>query len=131
MVAINASFSSSFQMPLLSLSDGNYTMSTTKMVTEIGLDGFLMVPMISFITNIAIAQAFARKYKYEIDATQELIALGFTNFISSFFSAFPITGSFSRSSVNAASGVCTQLGGQLCKENTKNIQIFLFPVKYN
>ncbi|KAJ8967617.1 hypothetical protein NQ314_002735 [Rhamnusium bicolor] len=46
-----------------------------------------------------------------IDATQELFTLSMCNFIGSFFSSMPITGSFSRSAVNHASGVQTPFGG--------------------
>lgn len=46
-----------------------------------------------------------------IDASQELLTLSFCNVFGSFFSSMPITGSFSRSAVNHASGVQTPLGG--------------------
>jgi len=46
-----------------------------------------------------------------VDATQELLAIGLCNIGNSFFHAFPGTGSFSRSAVNAASGVRTPMGG--------------------
>jgi sodium-independent sulfate anion transporter 11 len=46
-----------------------------------------------------------------IDATQELFTLSMCNVFGSFFSSMPITGSFSRSAVNHASGVQTPLGG--------------------
>lgn len=80
------------------------------MIADIG-PGFIVIPIIGFIENIVIAQAFARKNHYEVDPTQELMALGVANIASSFFSGYPITGSFSRSTVNAMSGVATQLGG--------------------
>lgn len=40
-----------------------------------------------------------------------MVALGVCNFAGSFVSSFPITGSFSRTAVNAASGVRTTMGG--------------------
>lgn len=46
-----------------------------------------------------------------IDATQELYTLGMCNVLGSFFSSMPVTGSFSRSAVNHASGVRTPMGG--------------------
>lgn len=45
-----------------------------------------------------------------MDATQELFTLSIANILGSFVSAMPITGSFSRSAVNHASGVATQFG---------------------
>ena len=47
----------------------------------------------------------------KVDANQEMIAIGMSNIMGSFASSFPVTGSFSRTSVNAASGVRTPFGG--------------------
>ena len=46
-----------------------------------------------------------------MSATSELFALGVANFLGSFTSAYPITGSFSRSAVNNQVGAQTQLSG--------------------
>ena len=40
-----------------------------------------------------------------------MIALGLCNIFGSFFSSIPVTGSFTRSAVNHASGVRTPFGG--------------------
>lgn len=53
---------------------------------------------------------FAAKGK-TIDATQEMLALGMCNLLGSFFQSMPVTGSFTRTAVNNASGVRTTLGG--------------------
>lgn len=61
-----------------------------------------------------------------IDASQELLTLSLCNVFGSFFSSMPITGSFSRSAVNHASGVQTPLGGVYTgtyPRHTKNSQI--------
>lgn len=47
----------------------------------------------------------------KVDASQEMIAIGASNLLGSFVSSYPVTGSFSRTAVNAASGVHTPLGG--------------------
>lgn len=46
-----------------------------------------------------------------MDATQEMIALGLGNMIGSFVRSMPVTGSFTRTAVNNASGVRTPAGG--------------------
>uniref|UniRef100_UPI00358DFB45 sodium-independent sulfate anion transporter isoform X3 n=1 Tax=Myxine glutinosa TaxID=7769 RepID=UPI00358DFB45 len=71
----------------------------------------LVVPLIGFLESIAIAKAFASENKYPVDPSQELIAIGTTNIFGSFLSAFPVTGSFTRTAVNSQSGVCTPAGG--------------------
>ena len=99
-----------FQFPSLKTQDKNTTITTYDMISDIG-SGFIVIPIIGFVENIVIAQAFARKNHYEVDATQELISLGVGNIATSFISGYPITGSFSRTTVNAMSGVATQMGG--------------------
>lgn len=46
-----------------------------------------------------------------MDATQEMLALGISNIMGSFVKSMPVTGSFTRTAVNNASGVQTQFGG--------------------
>lgn len=48
-----------------------------------------------------------------VDATQELLALGASNMAGSFFRSMPITGSFSRSAINNASGAKTTVSGKI------------------
>jgi sodium-independent sulfate anion transporter 11 len=110
MKSLTSSFHS--QVPQLSSHDGNNTITTTQILTEIE-GGLIVLPMIGFLESIAIAKAFARKNKYKVDPSQELIALGLANFVGAFCSAYPVTGSFSRTAVNSISGVATPLGGRL------------------
>ena len=42
--------------------------------------------------------------RYEYDANQELLALGLSNVVSAVMSGYPVTGSFSRTAVNAMFG---------------------------
>eukprot|EP00112_Aurelia_sp_Birch-Aquarium-sp1_P013596 Seg2889.4 transcript_id=Seg2889.4/GoldUCD/mRNA.D3Y31 product="Sodium-independent sulfate anion transporter" protein_id=Seg2889.4/GoldUCD/D3Y31 len=60
-----------------------------------------------YIESIAVAKVLAMRNKYKVDASQELIAIGFSNIFVSFFKGFPITGSFARSVLNSASGAAT------------------------
>jgi len=69
----------------------------------------ITIPLVSILESVSIAKAFS-KGKI-IDATQEMIALGLCNVVSSFVSSIPITGSFTRTAINNSSGVKTQFGG--------------------
>ena len=90
----------------------------------------IAIPQIAILESVAIAKAFAGGKT--VDASQEMIALGFCNIFDSFVSfdtsqemiargfcnifglfvsSMPTTGSFSRTAVNSASGVKTPLGG--------------------
>lgn len=68
----------------------------------------IILPVIAVLGNVAISKAFSSA---GISPTRELVALSLSNVIGSFFSSMPVTGSFSRSAVNHASGVRTPIGG--------------------
>ncbi|XP_055339708.1 sodium-independent sulfate anion transporter-like [Paramacrobiotus metropolitanus] len=72
--------------------------------------GLVLVPLLATMESIAVAKTFAHKFRYNIDTTQEFLALGAGNLISSFFGSYPVTGAFTRSALNAESGVRTPLG---------------------
>lgn len=67
--------------------------------------------IILLLEHIAIAKSFGRINDYKIVPDQELIAIGFTNCIASFFGAYPATGSFSRTALKSKSGVRTPAAG--------------------
>ncbi|XP_049699523.2 sodium-independent sulfate anion transporter [Helicoverpa armigera] len=93
--------------PFSTTLDDGRQVSFMEMCSDLGSSIFI-VPVIAVLGNVAIAKAFASGES--VDATQELITLSFSNIFGSFAGAMPITGSFSRSAVNHASGVATQFG---------------------
>ena len=67
--------------------------------------------LIGYMESIAIGKNLAAKHGYELEAGQELLALGLSNVVGAVFSSYPVTGSFSRSAVNNATGAATQMAG--------------------
>lgn len=67
--------------------------------------------IVLLLEHIAISKSFGRINNYKIIPDQELIAIGVTNLVGIFFSAYPATGSFSRSALKAKCGVRTPLAG--------------------
>lgn len=67
--------------------------------------------IILLLEHISIAKSFGRLNGYKIDPNQELIAIGVNNTVGSVFSAYPSTGSFSRSALKSKSGVRTPAAG--------------------
>nr|CAD7202855.1 unnamed protein product [Timema douglasi] len=96
------------QPPPFSSTDNGTEYSFAKMTGVLGA-GVVIVPLISILESVAIAKSFAKGKP--LDATQEMIALGLSNILGSFIRSMPVTGSFTRTAVNNASGVRTQLGG--------------------
>jgi len=67
----------------------------------------LTIALVGFMESIAVARAFARRHKVEVDANQELIALGSANLGGALFGGYPVTGGFSRTAVNDEAGART------------------------
>lgn len=96
-----------FGPPPFSTLVGNNTLNFEQMLETFGPEGFAM-PLVAILESIAIAKAFAKGKT--VDATQEMIAIGACNLLSSFAQSMPATGSFTRTALNHASGVVTPAG---------------------
>ncbi|XP_055912234.1 sodium-independent sulfate anion transporter [Eupeodes corollae] len=97
----------SFNTTILSENNTAIEQNFTEMMNELG-SSIIILPVIAVLGNVAISKAFGGS---GISATRELVALSLSNICGSFFSSIPVTGSFSRSAVNHASGVKTPIGG--------------------
>jgi SulP family sulfate permease len=69
--------------------------------------------LIGFSEAYSVASFYAVRDNYQVDANQELMAIGLSAFVGSFFSAYTASTSFSRSALNAQTGVRSQLAGLL------------------
>ncbi|KAK6454886.1 high affinity sulfate permease [Scheffersomyces xylosifermentans] len=67
--------------------------------------------VILLLEHISISKSFGRINDYKVIPDQEVIAIGVTNLIGTFFNAYPATGSFSRSALKAKCGVRTPVAG--------------------
>ncbi|CAG9094603.1 unnamed protein product [Plutella xylostella] len=115
------------RLPFLSSGNGTATAPVSAMLRHLG-SGLLVVPLVSIISNVAIAKAFSNGKT--LDATQEIIALGVCNVVGSFFSSFPINGSFTRSALSDASGVRTPAAGFYTGLLVLLTLLFLTPLFY-
>jgi sulfate permease, SulP family len=73
----------------------------------------LIISVVGFVESVSIAGALARERGERIDADAELRGLGLANLAAGLTSAFPVTGGFSRTAVNADAGARTPLAGIL------------------
>jgi SulP family sulfate permease len=67
----------------------------------------MVMTLLALTEAVAIARALAPRYGDKLDGNQEFIGQGLANLTGSFFSAYPVSGSFNRSGVNAVSGART------------------------
>ncbi|XP_057330221.1 sodium-independent sulfate anion transporter-like [Microplitis mediator] len=98
----------SLQLPPFSAEIGNHTYTFFHLVSSLG-SGCLVIPLLSILETIALAKVFSDGKA--VDATQEMLALGVCNLVSSFFQSMPVSGGLSRGAVNHSSGVKTTFGG--------------------
>lgn len=86
--------------------------------------------LINIIVYISVKHTFChvKANNKDVDATQEMIALGCCNIAGSFVRAMPVTGSFTRTAINHVSGVKTPLGGTATGER---FNLLSFPLWYS
>jgi sulfate permease, SulP family len=73
----------------------------------------LTISFVGFMESIAIARSLAAREKTKVNPNQELTALGLANLAASIFSAYPVTGGFSRTAVNYQAGARTGLASMV------------------
>lgn len=91
----------------------------------------LTLALIGYLEAISIGKALEEKEGVEtIDANQELVALGASNIVGSFFQSYGATASFSRSAINFESGVKTNLAAVFAIILVVLTLLFLTPLFY-
>lgn len=90
--------------------------------------GAVTIALVGFMEAISVAKVYAEKNRYEVDANQELIGLGVANLAGSLFSAYPVTGGFSRTAVNAQAGAKTGLAAMFTAAFVGLAVLFLTPL---
>lgn len=73
-----------------------------------------MIAVVSYVESYSIGTTLATRERTRLNAHQELIALGAANVGAAFTGAYPVAGSFSRSSVNFQAGARSQVSALIC-----------------
>uniref|UniRef100_A0A8C3WZL4 Solute carrier family 26 member 6 n=1 Tax=Catagonus wagneri TaxID=51154 RepID=A0A8C3WZL4_9CETA len=71
------------------------------------------IAVVGFAIAISLGKIFALRHGYRVDSSQELVALGLSNFIGGIFQCFPVSCSMSRSLVQEGTGGNTQVAGAI------------------
>ncbi len=91
----------------------------------------IALAMVGYLEAISIGKAMEEKTGEEtIDANKELIAIGSSNVIGSFFQAYPVTASFSRSAINSEARAKTNLAALFSVVMVVVTLLYLTPVFY-
>ena len=92
----------------------------------------ITVALFGFMESVSIAKTVEEKHpEYELDADQELRALGVSNILGSFFQSFSVSGSFSRTAVNDQAGAKTGMSLIFSTLIIAGVLLFLTPLFYN
>jgi SulP family sulfate permease len=91
----------------------------------------LTISVVAFMEAYSVSKALeAKKRDHKVFPNQELFALGASNFVGSFFQAFPVTGGFSRSAVNYQAGANSPISSLISAALIALTLIFLTPLFY-
>jgi SulP family sulfate permease len=91
----------------------------------------LTLALIGFMEAISIAKSVEINHNdYTVKPNKELIALGFSNVVGSFFQTYPATGGFARTAVNDQSGAKTPLSSFIAALVVASSLLFLTPAFY-
>ncbi|SHK33687.1 sulfate permease, SulP family [Rhodothermus profundi] len=90
----------------------------------------LTLALVQFMSVITLGKAFAARYRYSIRPNRELFALGAANLAGSFFQSLPVSGSFSRTAVNAQAGARTPLSNVIAASVVALTLLFFTPWFY-
>ena len=92
----------------------------------------LTLVMVGYLETISIGKSLeAKQDEYRIRPNQELIALGLSNIVGSFFKAYPTTSSCSRSAINQESGAKTGMAALISVLMVVLTLLFLTPLFYH
>ncbi|MEO9892268.1 solute carrier family 26 protein [Aurantibacter sp.] len=91
----------------------------------------LTIALVGYLEAISIGTALEEKNNdNNLDANQELVAIGASNLVGSFFQSYPVTASFSRSAISGEAGGKTNLSGFFTMILVVVTLFFLAPLFY-
>ena len=73
--------------------------------------GAFAIAVLGLLEAVSMAKAIAAVTKQKLDMNQQCLSEGLANFVGSFFSCFPGSGSLTRSAINQQAGGATQWSG--------------------
>jgi SulP family sulfate permease len=90
----------------------------------------VIISLLGFMEAISIAKAMALRTGQRLDVNQELIGQGLANIFGAFTRSYPVSGSFSRSALNAAAGAVTGLSSVFTSLVVVVTLIYFTPLLY-
>jgi len=87
----------------------------------------IVVALVSFAETYSVGKTISTGTKQKVDVNQEFIGQGLANLVGSFFQSYPVSGSFSRTAINFASGAKTWVSSVVATLGVIIALLFLTP----
>lgn len=88
----------------------------------------VVIALVSFAETYSVGKAISSQTKQKVDVDQEFIGQGLANLIGSFFQSYPVSGSFSRTAINFATGAKTGISSVIASLSVVLALLFLTPL---
>jgi SulP family sulfate permease len=88
----------------------------------------VVIALVSFAETYSVGKAISSQTKQKVDVDQEFIGQGLANLIGSFFQSYPVSGSFSRTAINFATGAKTGISSVISSLSVVLALLFLTPL---
>lgn len=89
-----------------------------------------LITLVGFLESVSVAKALAAKRRQKIDPNREFLGLGAANIGAALSGGYPVTGGFSRSSVNFQAGAVTPFASIVTAGLIALTVLFLTPAFY-
>jgi len=88
----------------------------------------VVIALVSFAETYSVGKAISAQTKQKVNVDQEFIGQGLANLIGSFFQSYPVSGSFSRTAINFATGAKTGISSVISSLSVILALLFLTPL---
>ena len=88
----------------------------------------VVIALVSFAETYSVGKAISSQTKQKVNVDQEFIGQGLANLIGSFFQSYPVSGSFSRTAINFATGAKTGISSVISSLSVLLALLFLTPL---
>ena len=88
----------------------------------------VVIALVSFAETYSVGKAISSQTKQKVNVDQEFIGQGLANLIGSFFQSYPVSGSFSRTAINYATGAKTGISSVISSLSVILALLFLTPL---
>ncbi|RLA05386.1 MAG: SulP family inorganic anion transporter [Gammaproteobacteria bacterium] len=88
----------------------------------------VVIALVSFAETYSVGKTISSETKQKLNVDQEFIGQGLANLIGSFFQSYPVSGSFSRTAINYASGAKTGISSAISSVCVVLALLFLTPL---